>query len=69
MNAEFRQNPNMTRSCEDIPMFWMLRPLGDEEYDHKHGVLVKDSNDIRVWTKSTIKRGMEDPKRYWEDGK
>lgn len=65
---EFKQNPSLTHDVETVPMFWMLRPLGDQERDPKTGELIKESNDINVWVKSTWKRGMEDPRRFSSDG-
>ena len=65
---EFKQNPSLTHDVETVPMFWMLRPLGDQEKDPKTGEIIKESNDINVWVKSTWKRGMEDPRRFLSDG-
>ena len=58
----------MSRTVEDIPMFWMLRPLGENEIDKKTGEKIHDSNDIVVWKRSTINRGMEDPHQHPENG-
>ena len=65
---EFKRNPQLTRSVEDIPMFWMLRPLGEGETDLKSGEVVKDSDNVEIWKKNTWKRGMEHPQQKIEDG-